>query len=501
MLNDNATTFVASPTMEEFCLSPSYVRLLAGPIGGGKSVCCAHELMRWACDQKPNVKNIRKTRFLVVRNTADQLRSTTKKTIDDWFPPGVYGEYKVTEKTYYYRFRLADDTVVETEWMLVALDAPDDVRKALSLEATGLWGNECRELHPEVVDGLLMRVNRFPSMKDGGPTRAGAIFDTNMPGEDTWWHKKMELETPRNWSIHIQPEAVLPLDEWIEKYSEDPPEAAVAVDSEGNEYAVDPAHDNYDNLAKDYYPNTLEGKTEDFIRVYLRSRYGRSLGGLPVYDKTFRQDRHVAKSPLVAIRSDSYPLCIGLDFGRTPAAIITQLTPRGRVNILSEVVGENMGIQTFIRTLLRPHLFERYAGIPYYVAPDPAGWAKTQVGETSPVDILKAEGFKVVKPATNNPALRIEAVETLLTQSADTEARVQIDKGCTTLIQGFRGGYKWKTDKAGEVTASKEPVKNSFSHPHDALQYAACIIDGGHLGAKQGSTRREVKKVAVAGWT
>ena len=162
-------------------LSPKYVRVIGGPIGSGKSVACTHELMRWATEQAPNAEGIRKTRFLIVRNTADQLKSTTLKTIIDWFPPEVYGQYKATEKTLFYTLRLPDNTVVKTEWMLIALDTPDDVRKALSLEATGLWGNESRELHPEVVDGLLMRVNRYPSMKDGGVTRPGAIFDTNMP--------------------------------------------------------------------------------------------------------------------------------------------------------------------------------------------------------------------------------------------------------------------------------------------------------------------------------
>lgn len=491
--------FIASQTMEDFMLSDAYVRVLAGPIGGGKSVCCAHELMRWACDQKPNAEGIRKTRMLIVRNTADQLRSTTKKTIDDWFPPGVYGEYKATEKTYYYRLRLGDGTVVQSEWMLIALDTPDDVRKALSLEATGIWGNEARELHPEVVDGLLMRVNRYPSMKDGGASRAGAIFDTNMPGEDSWWHKKMEDERPKNWSVHLQPSAVLPIEEWIEKYGEDPEEHTVARDVDGNAYAVDPEHDNYDNLAKDYYPNTLEGKTSDFIDVYLRCRYGRSLGGLPVYDKTFRYERHVAKKSLRPITSENYPLCIGLDFGRTPAAVIGQLTPSGGINILSEVIGENMGIQTFVKTLLKPHLFEKYPGASTYIAPDPAGWQKTQVGEVSPVDVLRTEGFKVVKPQTNKPTLRIEAVDNLLTQSADTRPRVQIDPSCSTIIRGFQGGYRWKTNKEGDLVQDTEPVKNKYSHPHDALQYLALVIDGGALGTRQ-AKRREIKPATYA-WT
>ena len=33
--------FIASPTMEDFMLSDAYVRVLAGPIGGGKRVCAA----------------------------------------------------------------------------------------------------------------------------------------------------------------------------------------------------------------------------------------------------------------------------------------------------------------------------------------------------------------------------------------------------------------------------------------------------------------------------
>lgn len=494
--------FVTSKTMGDFMLSPKYVRVLAGPIGGGKSVCCAHTLMDWASQQRPNAQGIRKTRFLIVRNTADQLKSTTKKTIDDWFPPGVYGEYKATEKTYYYRMKLEDGTLVQSEWMLIALDTPDDVRKALSLEATGLWGNECRELHPEVVDGLLMRVNRYPSMKDGGATRAGAIFDTNMPGEDTWWHEKME-NPPKNWSVHTQPEAVLPIEDWIEKYGKDPHESICGTDTDGNVYVVDPDHDNYDNLAKDYYPNTMEGKTEDFINVYLRCRFGRNLGGMPVYDKTFKTHKHVAKKPLVPLRSDNYPLCIGLDFGRTPAAVIGQLTPRGKVNILSEVIGENMGIETFVTKLLKPHLFERYAGIPCYVAPDPAGWQKSQVGETCPVDVLIEQGFKVVRPPTNDPQMRIEAVEALLTQSSDSEARMQIDAAaCPVTTQGFKGGYKWKMNKVGEIEGVV-PLKNRFSHPHDAMQYLACVIDSSLVGRVLRGKRSTggVQRVAAAAWT
>lgn len=490
--------FIATPTIEEFMLSDAYVRVLAGPIGAGKSVACVHELIRWAALQAPDANNKRRTRFLVVRNTVDQLRSTTLKTIQDWFPPGVYGSYKSSEKTLNYVFALPDNTIVETEWMLVSLDEPADIRKALSLEATGLWGNECRELHSEVIDGLLMRVNRFPSMKDGGPTRAGAIFDTNMPGEESFWEQRMS-NPPENWSIHIQPPAVIPLDEYIELYKEDPPETLRSA--EDQLYAINPDAENLANLHPTYYPNTLMGKTEDFIGVYLRCKYGRTLSGLPVYDKTFSATKHISPTPLEPIRSENYPLCIGLDFGRSPAAVICQLTPRGNINVLSEVVGENMGIQTFTTTLLRPHLYEKYPGITLYLAPDPAGWQKTQVGETSPVDYLKQAGFTVVKPPTNNPKLRIEAVDAALAASVDAVPRVRIDKSCSVLLAGFRGRYKWKTNKAGDLVDAPEPIKNHpWSDVADAFQYAVGVIDGAPALANA-RKRREIHRAKAVGWT
>ena len=492
--------FIASTTMREFMLSDDYVRTLAGPIGSGKSVACAHELMRWAAQQNPNSAGIRKTRFLITRNTADQLKSTTLKTIIDWFPPEVYGRWAASDKTLFYNLRLPDKTIIQTEWMLIALDTPDDVRKALSLEATGLWGNEARELHPEVVDGLLMRVNRYPSMKDGGVTRPGAIFDTNMPNEDTWWEDKME-NPPRNWSIHVQPPAVITTDQYIEKYREEPPEAAVFESGQEVHYAVDPAHDNYDNLAKDYYPNTGEGKTEDFIRVYLRCQYGRSLGGKPVFENTFNPDRHVRRG-VKPVLSSNYPLCVGLDFGRTPAAVVGQVTPAGQVVIVGEICGENMGMEKFVKTLLNPYMFQKFGAHSFYIAPDPAGYQMTQLGEQSPAGWLKAQGFQLARPMSNEVDARVRAVEGLLMGGVDSNPMFIIDDVEAPLTaQGLKGKYRWKTDKHGELMSAREPVKNKWSHPCEALQYLAMVIQGGHMGHRHNRTAKPVVVQRAAGWT
>jgi len=467
----------------------AYVRVLAGPVGGGKSVTCVHELVKLACGQAPNAQKIRKTRAVIVRNTADQLALTTRKTVFDWLPPGEMGVWKAVEKTFLLRAKLSDNTIVESEWLFIALDTPDDVRKALSLETTFLWGNESRELHPDVVDGLLGRLNRYPSMKDGGPTRSCALFDTNMPDEDTWWQHKME-DPPSNWAIFKQPAAIIKPERYVEKFKEDPDE--VLLDKDGEEWVVNPEADNYNNLPKQYYPNLIPGKTEDWLRVYLRSEYGRSLSGTPVYEKTFVPDFHISEGPLRVIRSADYPVVIGIDFGRTPAAVFKQRDPRGRVLTLAELTSENMGIETFVRTRLNPFIANNMGGCTFVCAPDPAGFAKQQQNEMSLVDVLKNEGYKCVRPPTNKPELRIQAVERLLNQQLEGKAMYLVDPACDMLIRGFKSGYRYKIKRNGEI--EDKPDKNQFSHVHDANQYADAVIDMNIRGQVVNNGKREIKR-------
>ena len=498
MSSEQDSTFVATQTIWDFFNDPSYVRLIAGPIGSGKSVACCHDLMRLAMAQDPDAKGRRRTRTAIVRNTSDQLRATTFRTWTDWF--GHLGYYKASDKTFLIKMNLDDGTTLDAEFYFLPLDTPDDVRKALSLELTFLWGNEWRELHPEVVDGLLMRLKRFPSKKDGGPTRSCAIFDTNMPDQSTWHFNKME-EPPENWSIFLQPPAIISFEEYFHQYNEEPNEEDGIVDPRDNEWYVNPDADNIDNLDPTYYPDIIPGKTEDFLNVYLRCRYGRSLAGLPVYEKTFSPDFHIAEKPFSPLKSESYPLIIGLDFGRTPAAVIGQRNTYGQLVVLDELTSENMGIETFLSRKLTPRLSEHdFIGCSTVIAPDPAGWAKQQIGEISPVDVIKQAGFQVIKPNSNDPERRIETVERVLLDHIDGKPSIVINPCCSQLIKGFRYGYKYKLNKQG--VQDNKPMKDQFSHIHDAMQYFCMVAESNPSGSVQASRkRREVQTVSSSGWT
>lgn len=435
--------------------------MLMGPVGSGKSVTSCFEIVRRAAMQKPNPQGIRKTRAAVVRETARQLQDTTIKTFLDWFPPGQCGEFMRTTKTYF--FKVGD---VECEIMFRALDDADDVANMSSLELTFTWFNECRDIHPDIIDAMSKRIGRFPAVKDGGPTWYGMWGDTNPPVMETWWYYQMEKLDPKD--------GVTPIENGWEVFKQP---------SGRSPYA-----ENIENLTEGYYEPG--GRSENYIRVYIDGEYGLTRAGQPVF-KYFRLDYHVAKEHLRPIINGVRPIVVGVDLGLTPAAVIGQEDARGRVLIFAECVSFDMGIQRFVRTLLKPLLYERFSGAPVLVVIDPAGVSRAQTDERSAVDIIKAEGLRVIPAKTNSISARMNAVDEYLMRQVDGDAAFLIDPRCTWLKSAMMGGYRFKPN--GDID------KNKFSHCAEALQYLClhvCGIDG-YLGQQ----RREIRVAPALGWT
>lgn len=455
--------YTPPPTGKRFMASDAKMRTLMGPVGSGKSVTCCFEIVRRASQQVPNAQGIRKTRCIVVRETARQLQDTTIKTFIDWFPPGICGEFRKTTKTYF--FKLGD---VECEIMFRALDDADDVANLNSLEATFAWLNECRDIHPAIVDALSKRVGRFPSMKDGGPTWHGVFADTNPPTMETWWYYMMEKLDPEDgvtpkengWDVFKQPSGRSP-------YAE-----------------------NVENLPEGYY-DTL-GKSDEYIRVFIDGEYGLSSAGKPIY-KYFRPDYHMANQPLRPQMGSIRPVVVGMDLGLTPAAVIGQMDPRGRALIYDEAVSFDMGVQRFVRTMLKPLLYERFSGAQVLIVVDPAGVQRAQTDERSAVDIIRAEGFKVIAAKTNAVSARLNAVDDFLMRQVDGDPGFLVDPRCRRLKAAMMGGYRYK-EKIEAID------KNEHSHIAEALQYLCLHISSAQGGSMLG-TAREVKQVSSVGWT
>jgi len=443
--------------------SDSKMRVLMGPVGSGKSVASCFEVIRRASQQAPNKQGIRKSRVAIVRETARQLQDTTIKTFLDWFPTGVCGNFMRTTKTFF--FKVGD---VECEVMFRALDDADDVANLNSLELTFAWFNECRDIHPDIMDAMSKRIGRFPSAKDGGPSWFGMWGDTNPPTMDTWWYYQMEgLDSkdgvsPNNngWKVFKQPSG------------------------------RSPHAENIENLPDGYYD--IQGRSDEYVRVYVDGEYGLSSAGQPVY-KYFRPDYHIAGQTLRPVINGVRPIVIGMDLGLTPAAVIGQQDPRGRTLILDEAVSFDMGIQRFVRTILKPLIFERFTGAPVMVICDPAGIQRAQTDERSAVDIIKAEGLRVMPAKTNSMSARLSSVDDYLMRQVDGDAAFLLDPKCTWLKAAMMGGYRFHK-KNGNIE------KNKHSHVAEALQYLMLHINHASDAAYT-LQKRQVKRVAAAGWT
>jgi len=446
--------------------SDARMRTLRGPVGSGKSVTCCFEIVRRASLQAPDATGKRRTRAAVVRETARQLMDTTIKTFLDWFPPGPCGRYMRTTKTYF--FAVGD---VECEIMFRALDDADDVANLNSLELTFAWFNECRDIHPEIVDAMSKRIGRFPSSKDGGPTWFGMWGDTNPPTMDTWWYYQMEKLDPKDgvspndngWDVFVQP-------------------SGRSVHAE-----------NIENLPEGYYDT--QGRSEEYIRVFIDGEYGLSSSGKPVY-QYFRPDYHMATSPLRPIINGVRPVIVGMDLGLTPAAVIGQQDPRGRALVFDELVSFDMGVQRFVRTLLKPKLYERFPAAPILIVVDPAGIQRAQTDERSAVDIIRAEGLKVIPAKTNRTSARLNAVDDFLMRQVDGDSAFLVDPRCTQLKAAMMGGYRF--DKNGGIEKTGKAGKHS--HIAEALQYMMLHVSHAQDGALVAGPRK-VRQVSAAAWT
>ena len=174
--------FQLSPIGDQFFADQSFVRAIIGPVGSGKSALCVNVI--WDAMNQPQ-----NSRFAVIRNTYRELEDTTLNTWFDWLRP--YGTFNYRTMTFTAQFG-----EYTSEVLFRALDKPSDVGKLLSLELTGAWLNECREIPKAVVDMVQTRIGRYPPMRDGGPKRSCVFIVTNPPADMSWLYRMFVVKCP-----------------------------------------------------------------------------------------------------------------------------------------------------------------------------------------------------------------------------------------------------------------------------------------------------------------
>jgi hypothetical protein len=453
--------YVPSPTGKKFHeardIDKGFVRTIIGPIGSGKSVTCALELIMIAMEQEPSIelndngeitKRVRRTKFAIIRNTYRELLDTTIATFFTWIDKES-GHWSTLNMSFQLNQYLPDGTEMEVEFLFRALDKPDDIKKLLSLEITAAWVNEGREIAKSVVDMVQSRVGRYPPPVLGvQPTFFGVIIDTNPPDSDHWYYHLFEETKPDNHIIFHQP-------------------SGLAKNAE-----------NIKNLPKNYYKNLMAGKTKDWIDVYVHGIYGFIANGRPVYPE-YNDNTHYQETPYQPDKNKT--LYIGIDFGLTPAAVFGQITPAGAIIIFDELCTFDMGAVSFGK-LLKERLNTRYITFDTIeIYGDPAGTGRAQTDEQTPFQILAHQGINAYPTYTNDFDIRREVVaDYLLRLDFSGLPAFRVTSDAPTVRKAMAGGYRYKRMQvSGEDRFQDKPDKGKYSHAGDALQYLFLGAVGG----------------------
>lgn len=442
--------YYASETLTRFHESEAFVRGIRGPRASGKSTGCCWEIKRRAALQAPAPDGKRYTRWAVVRATYPELRDTTIKTHLQWTPEKAAGPMRYHPMPAHH-IQTGD---IDCEILFRALETPDDIRKVLSLELTGAWVNEARELPSSLMAGLADAVGRYPPQSMGGPTWRGIFMDTNPPDDDHWWYRHengLDLNgnyvgLPEGWEFFVQPPGMI---------------------EENGVWRTNPEAENLANIEDGFYPTRAAGRPRDHILVYYANQFGFVQEGKPVY-REYVDHIHAAADPIKP--NPAWKLYVGLDFGLQPAALFSQKTQTGKWLWIDEIVTDDMGAARFAE-ILGPKLRGEYKDFEIEVYGDPSGDSRAQTDESTPFDILRSRGIDAVPAPSNDPVVRHEALAAALNRRADIG--FAISPRCPIARKGLAGGYAYRRlQVAGQDRYVDKPIKNRFSHIVEAGEYS-----------------------------
>jgi hypothetical protein len=272
-----------------------------------------------------------------------------------------------------------------------------------------------------------------------------------MPDDDHWIYRIFEEDKPEGFKVFKQPGGL--------------------IDQGGGIYIPNEEAENVKNLpgGYDYYLKQSAGKGKEWIKVYLCAQYGTIAAGKPVYNE-YNDDLHCREvKPYVG-----QPLLLGFDYGLTPACVVCQVTPRGQLRVFADLLGNDMGIRQFARDAVKPFLAMNFPGYKIQATGDPAGNRRADSDEKTCFMELAEAGIPAMPAITNEFLARREAVAGYLTKLIDGEPGLVVHPSARFIRKGFNGGYHYKRIQVtGDERYRDVPDKNDYSHPHDALQYAA----------------------------
>jgi hypothetical protein len=478
----------AGPVMKAFHESSAFFRLMAGPVGSGKTAGAGCvEMVLGAMVQEPHPDGVRRAKFGVLRDTYRNLYSQFIPSWFEWFPRELGSFVGSDDRPALHAFSI--DTPIgpcEVAVEMRALGANSVEKTCRGWNLTGCFLDEADLMPEETMNFLTGRVKRWPER----PYRVtkGVWGTFNKPDVDHWTYRWCEEDPPENFAFFDQPSGLL---------------------DGGPPYIQNPKAENLERLDEDYYVLQAQSNPEWYVTRMVRNKWGASVSGEVIYPE-FRSEHHVAQTEMRP--EPGQELWLGADGGGTPAAVICGRDRWGRRIVYAEVVlfdpfdpkGRRLitgagpvRLADAIRDVMTERFPRNRLRLGYG---DQAAFygADREYGEYSFMEALGLR-LKIGMLAPSNEIYkRIQSVKGLMTHWIDGQPSLIINPSCKWLRRGFTADYKYEERDPKNEGKNLKPRKTATSHIHDALQYF-CLGDVGDAGVLAGEKWDRQRQATPAG--
>lgn len=421
--------FIPNPMQERFITSQAAADLFSSRVGEGKSTALVWSAF-YHMQHNPGAE------WAFIRDTYENLQRSTMKSFFEWFPPGVFGTYHATKKTFTFYEQIAKGSVT-----FIGMDDPTDASKLLSWVLGGIAIDEpAPAAGSSGVDEMVFDLGQ-QRLRQPGLKWYAMKLATNNPDEEHWTYKRFTGPSAEENSFRL----------WQPSKPE-----------------------NIQNLPEGYYEKLRKqlGHRPDLVRRFIDGEFGFQQEGEAVTPQW--SDRIHLAMGLVPMRNREVVLL--WDFGLNPTCIITQRTPMGYWNILYSFVGDGIGVEELILDQVAPVLRDKFPRSPLRHVGDPNGNMREQSSsKRTAVRMIKSLLGGAWRSGPVSARERIDPLQAVLTRTIAGTGLIQVDRlNAKEVWHALRGGWHYHKARSG-VTAS-EPKKNQHSHPGDAMGYGAAIL-------------------------
>lgn len=438
------------------------IEFILGPVGSAKTTCSVFRILAFTLRMPPCKDGVIRSRGCIVHENLRDLYKTAVPSLQQFFKPGAPGVHWSGGQDRPMQLVLRFRTPRGREIQIIA-DGFGITKDTMESRMRGYqinwgWCVEADQLDGEVPSFIYSRVaqGRYPGrgmLEDPNAEVPGSVWgDLNAPLISNYVYNDF-IEKPRpGYKLHRQP-------------------SGLAENAENRRYVT---RDSYEKLAVTLPP--------DKKRRMVDAEFGLVGDGALVYPG-YNHSIHCSREIMQPL---DIPLRLGFDGGGTPAMIVAQYTPTGRMLWLDELTTEpGTGSGRFAEYVL-DLLQSKYRGLPISMGwCDPSafyGVDRERDEKAMPEIVGAALGVPIMPTASNSPAMRQESVDWFIRRGLDDQGfpYFQHCKSMKVITRGFQGGFVMEKNRhdTSDLVVFR---KNKVSHPHEAGQYV-CYGSRGHAG-------------------